>query len=77
MLVDRLRALGAADRVDEYVVVDAPDADDVADDAIDDARFFVGSHSPGERDDAGPHHDVDIIRIESNLLIESVADQRP
>jgi hypothetical protein len=76
MLVDRFRTLCAPDGIDHQVVLDSRDSDDVRDDALDDAEFFLGSDPPGKADYSISDRDVDVVRIERSLLVESVAYQR-
>ena len=74
MLVDRLRTLGATNRIDKDVVAETLHADDVAHHAVDDAQLFVCPDPTGQADDAPADDDIYVVGIERQLLIEGVAN---
>src|SRR6266566_1721528 len=76
MLVDRLRTLGATNRINDELVSDIVQADQVSHDVLDDAKLFFGSDTTRETDDTASHRNVDIIGIERELVVESVAHER-
>ena len=76
VLVDRLGTLGAPNRIDDDVVEEFLEADQIGDHVLGYAKLFLCPNAPGEADDTIANRHLDIIRIEKELLLESVADER-
>src|SRR5450756_1891128 len=76
VLVDRLWTFGAPDRIDDDVVPEILEADQIGDRVLRYAKLFLCSDAPGEANDTIANRHLDIIRIERELLLESVADER-
>jgi len=76
MLIDRNRALGAPKRINDQVVFHFLDPDQVGDDVLDDAELFPGAYSPGQVYDAAAHRDLHIVRIECELFVEAIPNER-
>jgi hypothetical protein len=76
VLVNRLGTLGAPDRIDQNVVLDVLDTDDIRHHAFCHAKLFFGAYASGESDDVIVNVHVDVVRIEKELLVESVLYER-
>src|SRR2546423_9196217 len=76
MLVNRDRALGARDWITDQVVLDFLDADDVGDDVLDDEPLLLGPYSSGQVYPPASHRDLHVVRIECELFLETIANQR-
>ncbi len=77
VLIDRLRTLGAADRIHHHVVLHSLQPDYVADRSLGDPEFLLRSDPAGKYYGAGPNGDANIAWVERDLLVESVANKRP
>src|SRR5438552_19146534 len=76
VFVDRLRTLGAAHWIDDESAPQILETDEIGDHALDDAPLFLGSDATGEIDDARSHGYLNIVRIEGELPLEIVANER-
>src|ERR1700738_4639946 len=75
-LVDRFWALGAPDRIHQNVFLDVLDSDDNRDRALRYAKLLLGAYASGESDDVIVNMHVDVVRLEKELLVEGVLDER-
>ena len=48
---------------------------DIRHHVLDDAKLFLGSDAAGKDDSPVSHVDIDVCRIERDLLIETIADE--
>src|SRR4051812_30935606 len=76
VLVDRLRTLGTANRVDDHLIAQALEAHEIGDNSLDDTKLFLGPDSATEINDSRLYRDLNVVGIKGELLVEGVAHQR-